>query len=130
VNYQVCSIAKFLDKKKRKKNENWWQRHLSKNRKKVNFLGKKKSFSKGHGHGKNHENHVPMPVPVLPENARARAHALFGWFSKSRARALFPQKWACPRALGPCPWPVPLARALSALLPRNKSKRHRVSWGW
>jgi hypothetical protein len=72
--------------------------------KKSQFFGGKKSFSKGHGHGKNHENHVP--VPVLPENARARA--LFGWFSKSRAhvraRALFPPKWACPRALGPCPY--------------------------
>jgi hypothetical protein len=31
------------------------------------------------------QNHVP--VPVLPENARARARALFGWFSKSRAHA-------------------------------------------
>jgi hypothetical protein len=104
---QHCQISG--QKKKGKKIENWWQRHLSKNRKKVNFFGKKKSFSKGHGHGKNHENHVPVPVPVLPENACARA--LFGWFSKSRAharaRALFPQKWACPRALGPCPWPVP-----------------------
>jgi hypothetical protein len=58
---------------------------------------------------------------MLPENARARACALFGWFSKSRAhararalfgwfskscaRALFARKCLCPRALGP--WPVP-----------------------
>jgi hypothetical protein len=110
VNYQVCSIAKFLDKKKGKKMKIGGSDTCQKTEKKSIFW-EKKSFSKGHGHGKNHENHVPMPVPVLPENARARAHALFGWFSKSRARAraraLFPQKWACPRALGPCPWPVP-----------------------
>jgi hypothetical protein len=67
------------------------------------------------------QNHVPVPVPVLPKNARARARALFGWFSKSRARAralfgrfsksrararaLFARKCPCLRALGP--WPVP-----------------------
>jgi hypothetical protein len=101
VNYQVCSIAKFLDKNL---SENWWQRHMSKNRKKVNFLGEEKTFSKGHGHGKNHENHVP--VPFLAGFQNHVPVPFLGWFPKPVpvARALFAPKWACRRALGPCPY--------------------------
>ncbi len=60
------------------------------------------------GTAKNYRNHVPLARAFLGWVSKvvplARAH--LGWFPKPvpLARALFAPKWACPRALGPCPF--------------------------
>jgi hypothetical protein len=109
--YEVCSIAKFLDKKKGgKKLKIGGSDTRQKTEKKVNFLGKKKVFPRAMGTAKTtkitcpcpcpccpkmpmpvpvpflagFQNHVPVPVPVPFSPKNGRAH-------------------------------VPLARALSAL---------------